>query len=840
MISVILYGRNDAHGYNLHRRAALSLNCIAEVLTDPDDEIVFVDYNTPDELPTFVEAIADTLTERCLGLLRVLRVPAVVHQQRFADRTHLSVNEPVARNVAVRRANPANRWLLSTNTDMVFVPLQDGSLSEICADRPDGFYALPRFELPEWLWERLPRSDPHRAIADISHFGPALRLDEPTLSHEWIRFDAPGDFQLILREDFAAVDGFDERMLHGYHVDSNLSRRLLLHRGSIESLEPHVGGYHCNHNRTPTVYHGSRVTNDLEKFFYSVAEPDLVAQRSTWGLPDAEVEEVPVRERLGARYAAVLADTIPGGPRTLSDALRAPFALGYDSGHVLPFIADTLAVSPTHLTIGYIGVNAVLEGMLAAVVDGLGFERSLAVARFDDRAAIDELARVADVFVVDLGVDVMQSEASLGGADPSELPRLPAVFDHAFAALDRLVELERARVEQVKHPRRIVLVNSSAAFWEPYVLAELDCSYTTIHSRVRRAMVKPRRDENLSAAVARARRLVRWYARRESDGAPLAARSGHRVDLPGLDDYCGFGSGWALPEDTGIWTRGKRSQLRLAINEAGDGDYVLTLFIGMICVGSDDGPLRVELLANGERIAVRDFTASTALPWRIDLPSRTWVHGRTELTLVVPEPRSPFSLGWSADDRELGIFLGALKLEEADRSVRLGEVIPFAEGTRGERLLGDGWSTPEPTGVWTDGERACLVLDLTETVGSDLDVILNVLPFVSPEHPELEVEVSAYEQGLGTHVFRYGEDADNVLHVQLSCALLDNGPRAVLDLRLHEPARPIDLGMSADPRRLGLHLRSLTVCRPGAAVTQGTGLHNLQRLRRQLRRVRRT
>ncbi len=66
MISVILYGRNDAHGYNLHRRAALSLNCLAEVLTDPDDEIVFVDYNTPDELPTFIEAIADTLTDRCL------------------------------------------------------------------------------------------------------------------------------------------------------------------------------------------------------------------------------------------------------------------------------------------------------------------------------------------------------------------------------------------------------------------------------------------------------------------------------------------------------------------------------------------------------------------------------------------------------------------------------------------------------------------------------------------------------------------------------------------------------------------------------------------------------
>src|ERR671930_2543041 len=87
VISVILYGRNDAHGYNLHRRAALSLNCLAEVLTDPDDEIVFVDYNTPDELPTLAEALSDTLTDRCLDLLRVVRVPAEMHEQRLSART---------------------------------------------------------------------------------------------------------------------------------------------------------------------------------------------------------------------------------------------------------------------------------------------------------------------------------------------------------------------------------------------------------------------------------------------------------------------------------------------------------------------------------------------------------------------------------------------------------------------------------------------------------------------------------------------------------------------------------------------------------------------------------
>jgi len=74
MISVILYGRNDSHGYNLHKRAAISLNCIAEMLSDADDEILFVDYNTPNDLPTFIEAIYDTLTPKAKSRLRVFRV----------------------------------------------------------------------------------------------------------------------------------------------------------------------------------------------------------------------------------------------------------------------------------------------------------------------------------------------------------------------------------------------------------------------------------------------------------------------------------------------------------------------------------------------------------------------------------------------------------------------------------------------------------------------------------------------------------------------------------------------------------------------------------------------
>lgn len=843
MISVIVYGRNDAHGYNLHRRAALSFNCIAEVLTDPDDEVIFVDYNTPDELPTFIEAISDTLTDQCLDRLRVVRVPAAAHDERFATRTHLPAVEPVARNAAVRRANPSNRWLLLTNTDMIFVPLRGQSMSEICGELEDGFYGLPRFELPEWLWEWLPRSDPRRALAEIGRLGPGIKLDEPTISHEWVRFDGPGDFQLILREDFVAIDGCDEEMILGWHVDSNLSRRLLLHRGSIESLEEQLAGYHCNHNRTRTVYHGSVVTNDLDRFFYSVDEAALPGQRSTWGLADVTLEEVRIRDGLSAHGAAVLSDVIPSGPPVASDAYRVRQSVTYDSGHVLPYVIDLLVLTSLAARVGYIGANPILDRMLSEVVERFGFEHPLAVARFDDTVGLDEILQRSDVFIVDLGLDVSHPELSgdkarLAAAE-IELAKLPADLAYALRALHDLVEVERARFEQVKHPRTMMLVNSSAAYCESYVLAQFECSYTTFHSRVRRATVKP-------ADQVDARELDEWFeekyeelrwAKRHDQAGRLPIRPGKSIDIGELVDYSAFGAGWARPEGDGMWTQGTRSELRVRVDGTDDGQFVLSLAIGLTCVGADE-LLRVVLLANGEHVAARTFPGtSTGFAWHVELPAYVWAAHEIDFTLVVEEPRSPLAVGWSRDSRLLGIHISRLEVKQVDRSVAVGEEIVFSTASGAERLLGEGWWPVEPSGVWTSDEAARLDLQLTDATATDAELVLDVVPFLTADHPLLEVEMWAQKECVATWSFRYGEPLQP-LRVPLSDVLMDTDGRMNLDLRLRHPARPVDLGVGSDPRLLGLHLRSLAIAEPTDGAPEDGGGRPLGRLRK-LRAVRR-
>ena len=222
--------------------------------------------------------------------------------------------EPIARNVGLRRANPANPWILSTNTDMLFIPRHpDGSLTQAVADLDDGYYALPRFDIPEALWESMDRRDPATNIELVRDWGPNLHLDSVVLSYPYNGFDAPGDFQLVRRDRLIEIDGFDEEMLHGWHVDSNLFKRLSFVYGAPGDLSAQLSGYHCDHTRLATAVHTTGgIQNDLHRFVEDVDRPDLPDQTPEWGLADVELEEIDLRagaaarlrHRAGARRAA--------------------------------------------------------------------------------------------------------------------------------------------------------------------------------------------------------------------------------------------------------------------------------------------------------------------------------------------------------------------------------------------------------------------------------------------------------------------------------------------------------------------------------------------------------
>ena len=353
MFSVILYGRNDSHGYNLHKRAAISFNALAEVMSDPDDEILFVDYNTPDDHPTFPEAIHDTLTDKAKKVMRVLRVRPDQHVH-LRSKTHLVALEAQSRNVALRRSNPRNRWILYTNTDMLLVPRNESeSLSDILGGlarrllpgaairdsrdavgggvRPARSGGQPRQAAR--LGGPLP-SQPGRPQLHADEVRRAGRLPGGVarghVRHPRLR--RGHDPGLALRFEPGGAAGALSRP--GRHADR---------QGVRLSLRPHP--------RRRRQQQGPRHADERPgPFIWNVASPYVPAQAETWGWPDTEIEEIRLdRDTAYQRFTAGLDKAI--------EPATAPFARPasngscstistYDLPHTLPFVCDQVVTFP--------------------------------------------------------------------------------------------------------------------------------------------------------------------------------------------------------------------------------------------------------------------------------------------------------------------------------------------------------------------------------------------------------------------------------------------------------------------------------------------------------------
>src|ERR1700733_2740396 len=469
MLSLVLYGRNDNYGYNLHKRAALSLNCMAEVLTGKTDEIIFVDYNTPDDFPTFPEALADTLTGKARSLLRILRVRPEIHRQRFESRTHLKAVESVSRNVAIRRSNPANRWILSTNTDMIFVPRRGSSLTEAVAPFGDAFYCAPRFEIPETLWEGYDRLDPAGVIAETRHWGSAAHLDEIVYGSETILYDGPGDFQLVLRKDLFEIDGFHEGMLLGWHLDSNVSKRLGLLYGSVGDAAPALFGYHCDHTRQVTPMHAHRSPeNDTTIYVDQVSVPRLPEQSASWGLVGCELEEIRLDSRLNGSYRSAIRSAIGEG---LSEPTNERYqSATYDKTsvspeHVLPFLLDLFSNAPRQeVTLWSRPLDRLFE-LFCKCRQELGFPRAVLV--YNDGGILNP---EVSSFVFNFGVPVI--------ASGSEADDLVVKFWELLAHEARHQKMGRS-------PRRFIGVNTVHNRFERLMLQTVGCARTPFSTRLR-------------------------------------------------------------------------------------------------------------------------------------------------------------------------------------------------------------------------------------------------------------------------------------------------------------------------------------------------------------------
>jgi hypothetical protein len=125
-----------------------------------------------------------------------------------------------------------------------------------------------------------------------------------------------------------------------------------------------------------------------------------------------------------------------------------------------------------------------------------------------------------------------------------------------------------------------------------------------------------------------------------------------------------------------------------------------------------------------------------------------------------------------------------------------------------------GFSFPEDEGRWTDGEIAILEVPADAPLAATVRVRLVVRPFFPPGAKRFRFEMAT---GVGLiHRRVLTTEGGTPVDVIVAARAIGSGKhRVVIALRLTDAGRPMALGLSDDPRLLGLFLEHVEVL-PGA------------------------
>lgn len=343
MLSVVLIGRNDNHGYNLSKRVSQSINSIAQGLTSTD-EIIFVDWNSPLGYPPMPISIHDDLSDFAKKLLKIVVVPPSIHGQ-FAGQGNKMLLEPLARNVGMRRVSKDSKWILNTNTDILLLNPTQLSLRDIAEKYDQSPTVAFRYEIPEFIWESFDRRDPQGIQENLRKWHKRKFLEKNvgiTLDkgQGLVLPDGVGDFQLATKALWYSVTGFAENMLKGWHVDTRAAIQMSRLSAGLQFIKPEeLSIFHQNHMRTSTIYHNSDETNDESLVFESYKND------ADWGLADIHLQTIQLDDyrskvHIGIDLSYEMLDE--SRIRPAGDSVAMQRNLDYSLNHSSAFIMDEI------------------------------------------------------------------------------------------------------------------------------------------------------------------------------------------------------------------------------------------------------------------------------------------------------------------------------------------------------------------------------------------------------------------------------------------------------------------------------------------------------------------
>jgi Uncharacterised nucleotidyltransferase len=412
------------------------------------------------------------------------------------------------------------------------------------------------------------------------------------------------------------------------------------------------------------------------------------------------------------------------------------------------------------------------------------------------QAGLEYLHRVLGIPVPESCLD------ALAAARPSRLERLE--FEAQVTQPRRRSRLQWEVIYHQQHARRELPLGRHPTFPAHLSVARARLGVETVKDLRRiRSGGRPgpsRPDSEMAAAVGVG-----------AEQAGLVAALGEPIELGEAESAraCSAYGTWRA-EGPGCWIAGQEARLVLLLAEPPRGSLILEISAdGFLPEGIDSQRLGVAV--NGVEVAELQMNLGGSLRGEVvHLPAAA-VRGcqRLEFVLRAPDAVSPARLGIGDDDRLMGVFLRSLLVRKPCR-YRLGSQFQLGEDSQDVGALLGAWGASEPSGRWTTGPLTGLLLDVGEPVASSLELEFDAIPFLAPSQQKLTVEVMVGGRRVQTVRYEGDGPAPSASRVLLPSAAMDDG-EILLGWQIREPRSPRSLGVSDDPRLLGLFIRNVTI-----------------------------
>jgi hypothetical protein len=229
--SVVILTKNDDYGGNLFHRATMCINSLVENF----DEVIVVDWKTQNN-NSLISNIINKIPHE--GKIKSIEVDKLLLQEKYPHLYQYKILDSIGRNIGIRRST--GDWIISTNIDIVTTPID---LSKL---KTNTFYTSSRRDVAEHIHLNF---ENYESLKKFLWEKRDSFVDKPLIhnsSDRWSLVVCCGDFQAGTRDTWFRTKGFEESILHGCGIDSNIMKKASK-VGSIEFI-PYYH-FHLNHNK---------------------------------------------------------------------------------------------------------------------------------------------------------------------------------------------------------------------------------------------------------------------------------------------------------------------------------------------------------------------------------------------------------------------------------------------------------------------------------------------------------------------------------------------------------------------------------------------------------------